>query len=127
TVTADTFRLGCTPIVNLFEKCAEPIRISHAVSEYRVIPDVHRELATEVYSIDRVTSTTPYSEEPQEYRPFYSLRHTHGRDAGQTFYYSSRRPSHRKDDAGTEVYLSLVDLGFKPSLPPVETLTVHIT
>jgi type VI secretion system protein ImpG len=127
TVSADTFRLGCTPIINLFERCAEPIRISHAVSEYRVIPDVHNELATEVYSVDRVTSTTPYSQEPQEYQPFYSLRHTYNQDPGQAFWHSSRRPSHRKGDAGTEVYLSLVDLGFKPSLPPVETLTVHVT
>jgi type VI secretion system protein ImpG len=127
TVNADTFRLGCTPIINLFERCAEPIRISHAVSEYRVIPDVHNELATEVYSVDQVTSATPYSQEPQEYQPFYSLRHTYNRDPGQTFWHSSRRPSHRKGDAGTEVYLALVDLGFKPSLPPVETLTVHVT
>jgi len=127
TVNADTFRLGCTPIINLFERCAEPIRISHAVSEYRVISDVHNELATEVYSVDRVTSTAPYSQEPQEYQPFYSLRHTYNRDPGQTFWHSSRRPSHRKGDGGTEVYLALVDLGFKPSLPPVETLTVHVT
>ena len=28
---------------------------------------------------------------------------------------------------GTEVYLSLVDLDFRPSLPAVETLTVHAT
>jgi len=127
TVGADTFRLGCTPIINLFEKCAEPIRISHAVSEYPVIPDVHNELATEVYSIDRVTSTAPYSQEAQEYQPFYSLRHSYKSDTGQTFWHSSRRPSPRKGDAGSEVYLTLVDLGFKPSLPPVETLTVHVT
>jgi len=127
TVSADTFRLGCTPIINLFERCAEPIRVSHAVSEYRVIPDVHNEQAMEVYSVDRVTSTTPSSQESQEYQPFYSLRHNYGREPGETFWHSSRRPSHRKGDAGTEVYLTLVDLGFKPSSPPTETLTVHIT
>ena len=127
TVSADTFRLGCTPIVNLFERCAEPIRISHTLSEYRVIPDAHNELGTEVYSVDRVTSTTPNAQESQEYQPFYSLRHTYGRNDGGTFWHSSRRPSYRKGDAGVEVYLSLVDLGLKPSLPPAETLTVHVT
>jgi type VI secretion system protein ImpG len=127
TVSAATFRLGCTPIINLFEICAEPIRLSHALSEYRVIPDVNNELATEVYSIDRVTSTTPYFQEPQEYQPFYSLRHSYNGDRAQCFWHSSRRASHRKGDEGTEVYLALVDLGFKPSLPPVETLTVHVT
>jgi type VI secretion system protein ImpG len=126
-VSADTFRLGCTPVINLFERCAEPIRISHSTTEYRVIPDVHNELATEVYSIDRVTSTAPYSDQPEEYHPFYSLRHAYDRQPGQRFWHASRRPSPRKDDGGTDVYLSLVDLGFKPSFPPVETLTVHVT
>src|SRR5207248_7909094 len=56
-VNANTFRLGCTPIVNLFERIAEPIRISQTKTEYRIIPDQHRQLGTEIYSVDRVTST----------------------------------------------------------------------
>src|SRR5258706_490689 len=45
----------------------------------------------------------------------------------RTFWYTTRRPSDRKGDAGTEVYLSLVDLDFKPSRPAADTLTVHVT
>ncbi len=56
-VNADTFQLGCTPIVNLFERSAETIRVSHAVTEYRVVPDRHRHSSMEVYSVDRVSST----------------------------------------------------------------------
>ena len=29
-MNAGTFRLGCTPIINLFEQIAEPIRVNHA-------------------------------------------------------------------------------------------------
>jgi type VI protein secretion system component VasA len=32
-----------------------------------------------------------------------------------------------RGDKGTEVYLTLVNLGFRPTLPPAETLTVHLT
>jgi type VI secretion system protein ImpG len=39
-ITKDAFRLGCTPVVNLFEHIAEPIRVHHAQTEYHVIPDV---------------------------------------------------------------------------------------
>src|SRR4029077_15476240 len=34
-----TFRLGCTPIVTLFKKRAEPIQLSHTRTEYLILPD----------------------------------------------------------------------------------------
>jgi len=124
-ITEATFRLGCAPIVNLFPHIAEPIRLTHAVSEYRVIPDVARPDAMEVYSIERVTSRSPQLEAPVEFQPFYSLRHSADHQGPQAFWYAARRPSSRKADTGTDVYLSLVDLGFQPTLPAEETLTIH--
>lgn len=124
---ADTFQLGCTPIVNLFERVAEPIRLTHTKTEYRVVPDQHRQLTTEVYSVDKVTSTAPYMEQPSVFEPFYSFRHNYSDTPTDRFWYSHRRPSFRKDDPGTEVYLTLVDLDFQPSLPSTEMLTARIT
>jgi type VI secretion system protein ImpG len=126
-VNADTLQMGCTPIVNLFERSAETIRVSHAVTEYRVIPDRHRQSSMEVYSVDRVASTTSYEEEPQIYEPFYSFRHAYQDQQARCFWHAHRRPSLRKDDEGTEVYLSLVDLDFKPVNPPSELLTPRVT
>jgi type VI secretion system protein ImpG len=126
-VTKDTFRLGCAPVVNLFEQIAEPIRLSHAQTEYRVIPDVRRQNTTEVYSVDSAISTSPHLEEAREFEPFYSVKHASGREKQQAFWYTARRPSQRPGDTGTEVYISLVDLNFRPALPPVETLTLHTT
>jgi len=126
-VTPQTFRLNCTPIVNLFRQVAEPIRITHTKTEYRVVPDVGRQSATEVYSIDSVTSSASYNEKPIPFQPFYSFKHGVDRESQRTFWHANRRPSARKDDSGTEVYLSLVDLGFNPSSPGVETLSVIAT
>ncbi|MGA2723887.1 MAG: type VI secretion system baseplate subunit TssF [Bryobacteraceae bacterium] len=126
-VNRDTFQLGCSPIINLFERLAEPVRLTHAATEYRVIPDIHKQPSTEVYSVDQVTSTAPYLVKPQVYDPFYSVRHNYDDNPGQAYWYASRQLSERKGDRGTEVYLSLVNMGFKPTRPPVETLTVHIT
>jgi type VI secretion system protein ImpG len=126
-VNARTFQLGCTPMVNLFERIAEPIRITQTKSEYRIEPDLHRPLSTEVYSVDRVTSSATYLEEPQHYETFYALRHGRMDKARQHFWCTHRRPSTRKNDLGTDVFLSLVDLNFNPSLPPTEMLTVRIT
>ncbi len=126
-VSAETFQLGCTPIVNLFERSAETIRVSHALTEYPVIPDRHRLKSMEVYSVDSVTSTVPYHAEPQVYEPFYSFRHAYQGREPRCFWYAHRRASARKDDDGTDVYLSLVDLDFRPSNPPAELLTVRVT
>jgi type VI secretion system protein ImpG len=126
-VTKDTFRLGCTPIVNLFKQIAEPIRLSHAQTEYQVFPDIRRQSATEVYSVDSVVSVSPGSNETVEFEPFYSFKHAAERESRQAFWYAARRPSPKKGDSGTEVHLSFVDLNFRPTLPAADTLVIHTT
>jgi type VI secretion system protein ImpG len=126
-VDRNTLQLGCAPIVNLFEKIAEPIHLTHRQNEYRVIADVHRQLATEIYSVDSLTTTDPYLQQSRQFQPFYSLRHTYDRQQERAFWYATRRPSQRSEDPGTEVYLSLVDLDLNPQVPAVETMTVHAT
>jgi type VI secretion system protein ImpG len=125
-VGAGTFQLGCTPMVNLFERIAEPIRITQTKTEYHIVPDQHRQLSTEVYSVDRVASGN-YLEDVQIYEPFYSLRHGAPDETHKHFWYTHRRPGLRKNDNGSEVYISLVDLDFNPALPPVDMLTARVT
>ncbi len=124
---AATFQLGCSPIINLFTKVAEPIQLTHLQNEYRVVADVHRQTATEVYSVDAVTSADPYLKQARQYQPFYSIRHAETTDAEQSFWYATRKPSQRKDDPGTEIYISLVNLDFDPHVPATETITAHVT
>lgn len=128
-VRPDHLRLGCTPIVNLFQQTAEPIRLDHAHAEYQVIPDHHlrRHRAVEVYSIDRVLSVATSAEPQVEFEPFYSFRHVADGRHSQAFWHASRRPADQKQDPGTEVFLSLVDLGFRATRPATETLTVRVT
>jgi type VI secretion system protein ImpG len=126
-VNADTFQLGCTPIVNLFDRLAEPIRVTQKDTAYLVVADIHRRSSTEVYTVDKVTSTAPYFEKPREYVPFYSIRHSYSEDPAQGYWYADRRTSERAGDRGTDVYLSLVNLQFEGVRPPDESLTVHVT
>ena len=123
----ENFLLGCTPIINLFEQIAEPINLDRVRTEYHIIPDLRRQPATEVYSVDKVTSTAPYLDEPHQFQPLYSYSHAFDKDTPPGFWYASRKPSPQKDDAGTDVYISIVNLDFKPTRPADETLTVHTT
>jgi type VI secretion system protein ImpG len=47
-----TFRLGCSPVVNLFPQVAEPIQLNQRKYEYAVTPDVRRPYSMEVNYVD---------------------------------------------------------------------------
>lgn len=124
-VTAKAVLLGSSPIINLFPQAAEPIMLTQRRSEYPVIPDARRRMATEVFSIDDIVSTDPATHELTHYEPFYSYRHRTLREKNQTFWYSTRRPSTRKGDEGSEVSLFLVDLSMHTCLPDTQVITAH--
>jgi type VI secretion system protein ImpG len=125
-VTAGTFRLGCTPAINLFEKTCEPIPLTQKRYDYQVVPDVHAPFGMEVYSIDEVVHEDPQTGQVTVYEPFYSYRHG-DKSRGRAYWYGRRRPSLRENDRGSEVDLHLVDLDFDPTLPNVPTLVVKAT
>lgn len=126
-ITAESFRLGCSPIVNLFSRLADPIYLSQQKYEYHVIADVHRQLTTEIYSIDEVVSTNPATGVNRQFSPFYSLRHAYGEQLEKAFWYAKRVASQRPNDEGTEMFMSLVDAQFNPRVPAVDVLNVRTT
>ena len=115
-VSRETFALGCTPMVNLFAKRAEPIQLDQTVYEYRVVPDARRPKASEVYSIDRVTASGPDNAK-STYHPLFGT--THGATDRETnaYWKPARRPA-PSSNPGTEVFLSFVDLALNPAAAP---------
>lgn len=115
-INADYFALGCTPVVNLFCKTAEPINWDHTKTEYQVTPDQRRKKAYEIYSIDSVDAINADGSS-QEFLPFYGMNHQHTDDESR--FWIARREnaqnSLNNDDSGTEMELSLVDLNMQPS------------
>ncbi len=130
-INEETFCINATPVVNLFKRIAEPIRVEQRKTQYRVIPDIRRQEATEVFSIDSVSASSAGSSgEEVHFRPFYSVRHHLDEGDGnglRAFWHVERRASNKKGDDGTEVFLSFADLDFNPVDPGVETLTIHTT
>lgn len=124
-ISPKTFRLGCTPIINLFPQTCEPILLDQRKYEYPVIPDIRRINSTEIFSIEEVVSIDPQSREKKTFEPFYSYRHAATRDNKQTFWVANRRLSERRNDEGTDIHLSLVDLSMRMVRPDADTLTVR--
>ena len=128
-INAETFVLGCTPVVNLFEHKADPIKLDHTRHEYQIIPDARRPLGYEVYAVDKVVASSS-SGAVVPYLPFYGISHQHQDSNNHAFWYASRRSAklgYQERDEGTDVFLSLVDLDFNPNTPQDRTLTLTTT
>ncbi len=126
---ADTLRIGCTPITNLYRQEAEPIRLTHEKTEYHLIPDARRPFANEIYSVDEVTAVSQDHREVS-YHPFYSFKHASQASSASTYWHATRRPNPKGEeinDRGTELFLSVVDLDFKPSSEAQWSLHADLT
>ncbi len=128
TLNPANFKLGCTPVINLFQQAAEPIRISHEQSTYPVLPDNRQPLTAEVIAIESVTRAekTGRHETSEEVPPFYSIQHAGAQQSHKYFWYATRERSTRDGDKGTEVELALADLDFTPARPDAEVLSLNL-
>ena len=121
-VSKSTFRLGCAPVVNLFEQVAEPILMEQKRFEYRIVADARREEALDIFSIDEVTGIVAGSNETVPYEPFFSHRHTGANGPTQTFWHSGWRTNKASD-----VYITFEDLSGSKKTPDKDTVTLRLT
>lgn len=125
-VGRESMQLGCAPVVNLFARTAEPIRVDHRTPEYRLVGDFRRERTTEIHSVVRVSAVSDPRDPTRVFEPFYSFTHA-AAARGQTAYWHARRVAcERADLPGTDVLLSFVDLDFQPARPPADTVFAHV-
>lgn len=121
-VTPDTFRLGCTPIVNLFEKISEPIYVEGDTYEYLLNPDARWERTTEVHQIKSMKSSI--HDDNTRLEPLYGLGHRS--DEGVTYYDVRRRPARNQDLPGTDVWVSFVDAHLHRKLPQTDIIRARL-
>ncbi len=124
-VTAETIRLGCTPIVNLFPQTSEPILLTQRRHEHVIVPDARRRDSIGVFSVEEVAGVTSGEAEPIRFQPLYSMRHEDA--AGHAVYWrATRRPAGWRADKGMDVYLSFVDGAARMADPDVNSVTARL-
>ncbi|HEX7808647.1 MAG TPA: type VI secretion system baseplate subunit TssF [Thermoanaerobaculia bacterium] len=116
-VEPKTFSLGCTPIINLFRKTSEPIRIDHRHFEYPLIADLRKTKTTEVHSIVSVSGSPDPKNGGRDYAPFYSYTHSMQQNGQRAFWHARRLAGEHPELGGTDMRLSFHDLDFKPVHP----------
>jgi len=125
-LSADTFRLGCTPVVNLFSRTSEPVLLDQRRQEYGVVADARRPDSVSIHSVQEVEPVTSGDEESPSFAPFHAFRH--GADGDErVFWYARRRSQRWRRDDEADVSLSLVDLSNRTVHPDVDAVTARLT
>lgn len=122
-------KLFCTPVINLFDKPAEPIKITHKQKQYHVVGDIHHPRFYEIYAIKRLSVIREENNKVQslqEVAPFFSMNHA-GEQRQKYYYHISRDQDSEVMDSGYDYQITLVDQAFDPSSVQADYLSMDIS
>ncbi len=120
-----TFKLGCTPVINLFSKTSDPVRMDGRQTRYPLCPDKRRERTTEIHSILSVSAAPDPDNRAEQVEPFFSFNHYAQSRSASVYWYAQRNDSRLKSLPGTQMEIAFTDLDFNPRLPHQKTLYAH--
>ncbi|WP_286715303.1 type VI secretion system baseplate subunit TssF [Acinetobacter sp. UBA2581] len=119
------FKLFSTPIVNLFEKQAEPQKIDHQQLEYPLISDAHHPEYFQVYGITEMNLLREKSDKNQltyKVLPFFAMNHSH--QENQQFFYQLL-PAANKNNSIDFKY-SILSKNLKPGTTTSDFISVRL-
>ena len=121
--------LGCTPVINLFDKAGEPVQLAHTSAEYTLSADSAHTSAYEIHSVQevRLVHGGPGGT-VTEFGPLYSVNYDGRAAAGARKYWITRRDETTAViSPGHETRIALIDDDFKPSDAAGATLSAELT
>lgn len=121
-VSASTFRLNCTPMVNLFPAISDPIPVRSGVYEAPIPVDSR----TEIYSVDEVYGQVSSSAERRRFDRHIDCQAGAGREEPAGYWHAVRRPN-RHDEDVSEMFLTVLNREGLPVQPNADSLTVKCT
>ena len=124
-VNARTFRLGCTPAINIFKQQAEPISLDQTRHEYTIEPDNRHSAIMEVFSIEKVIATNPRLRSSVELDPLYTYRHQSRNRGDLAFWVANRRVNEFGERKPSTMNISVVDLAGNFADPEADVLLVQ--
>jgi len=83
-ISAENFRLFCSPVINLYRSDIEPIDHTGAQEEYRLIADAGHPRSSAVHSVVRVTGVDRITGRRYDYEPLYTFANM-GKPGQRTF------------------------------------------
>src|SRR5271166_1621078 len=119
-----TFRLGCTPAINLFPQSAEPILLSQTRHEYTIVPDGRHTTAMEIFSIEEVIATNPRLRQSVVLEPMHAYRYQTRNREELAFWVANRHLNEFGEREPSTMTISVVDLNGSFTNPEADVLMV---
>jgi type VI secretion system protein ImpG len=134
-LSADNFRLFCTPAVNVFPKRLDRVPVTFRDSEFHVVADRTKPQDFEIYKVTSVAGYRESSAQPQTFLPFYAAKDSDPGHA-QAYFLTHRVPrvqsqrerlrgSRSRRYTGSEVFVSLVDAAAAPYSSEIKQLGIE--
>ncbi|MBL8484468.1 MAG: type VI secretion system baseplate subunit TssF [Rhodocyclaceae bacterium] len=120
-LSADLLRPNCVPLINLFPARIDPVALDHTRYEYRVTADSSRQQFFEVHTLLDLAASGP-GRPTHGVAPWFALDECQASLEQDFFYATRRQASWREDVPGTELYISFLDTGARPIVPPAEVV-----
>lgn len=125
-VSEETFKLHCTPVVNLFKQKAIPVKLDGRTTPYRVLPKARDQSAIEIYTIDEVRAAGGVLND-SVIRPFYALTHGNSPHPNAPHWIMSRNEVGIDHNPSYGPELSIVESTGRPIIPETDQLTLDLT
>ncbi|MEM7158121.1 MAG: type VI secretion system baseplate subunit TssF [Myxococcota bacterium] len=106
-ITADNFRLHCTPAINLFEVSADPVKLDPLVYEHLLRAAGMNPKHMEIYEVTGAIGIRQGQTKRRNYGPFIGYSHGDKNSPDEPSYYTLR-PTPSPIDDGLDMYMSLV-------------------
>lgn len=128
-LSAPNLLLACTPVINLFQQAAAPIRLTHMHSEYPLLAEYKHAPAYDIHSVDAVrlvrqgsnaSTVTPC-------QPFYAMRHGQAGGPKSRYWVLRRDEARALSNPGYESSLAFVDSDEDDVLAGAATVSVDLT
>jgi len=110
-ITDDSFALGCTPIINLFEQDAVPIHLDNKQQSYHLKADINSDLnSIELHSITDINVSDNNNQSYPCY-PLYGLKYYHQQSNDEALFWHISRKStwevSQTNIPGQELFLNI--------------------
>jgi type VI secretion system protein ImpG len=126
-VNRETIRLGCSPVVNLFEGESEPVRLNQKRTEYTLRARGSKEFPPEIFSVDELCAVTPSAPRRIPFAPFFSYRNRQTGEGGGMFWHERRHASSWIPGGATDVSIAYVDQAGSTVYPEFPSASAQLT
>ena len=121
TLSEDNFQLGCAPVVNVYQRRGEPIRVDHTRLAYPLVIDTRSTNCEQVFSVDSVLDISGFK--PETIPEIYGQKYfTHNAAECYWHYQPAYTPGGDSTEHGE---LSLTNLNLDPFKPSASSELTH--